>query len=187
MHKGTSDSSRARAGHRFSNPKQTLEELFGRIVFNILSGNTDDQARNHAAFWDGEALSLTPAYDICPQGRTGGAPKAIQRAENKAGRLFCDGFVSFPAAGEVREAGFIQILAHLFVYFHLLRRKYLGVGVPSQPEQLQKFCSPACNNVATPTNWLVTRLHRYRCADCRMGRKRRFCNARESFPRPDYH
>lgn len=58
--------------HRFTEPRQTLEELFGRIVFNILSGNTDDHARNHAAFWDGQALTLTPAYDICPQGRTGG-------------------------------------------------------------------------------------------------------------------
>lgn len=58
--------------HRFTNPKVTLEEMFGRIVFNILSGNTDDHARNHAAFWDGNSLTLTPAYDICPQGRTGG-------------------------------------------------------------------------------------------------------------------
>ncbi|SLK11250.1 type II toxin-antitoxin system HipA family toxin [Novosphingobium mathurense] len=58
--------------HRFTDPKETLEEMFGRIVFNILSGNTDDHARNHAAFWDGKALTLTPAYDICPQGRTGG-------------------------------------------------------------------------------------------------------------------
>ena len=57
--------------HRFTNPVQTLEELFGRIVFNILSGNTDDHARNHAAFWDGKALTLTPAYDICPQSRVG--------------------------------------------------------------------------------------------------------------------
>jgi serine/threonine-protein kinase HipA len=36
-----------------------------------LCGNTDDHARNHAAFWDGQTLRLTPAYDICPQGRTG--------------------------------------------------------------------------------------------------------------------
>ena len=41
------------------------------MVFNILVGNTDDHARNHAAFWDGNQLTLTPAYDICPQGRTG--------------------------------------------------------------------------------------------------------------------
>ncbi|MES9830280.1 MAG: type II toxin-antitoxin system HipA family toxin [Candidatus Thiodiazotropha sp.] len=57
--------------HRFDDPKETLEELFSRIVFNILCGNTDDHARNHAAFWNGKTLSLTPAYDICPQARVG--------------------------------------------------------------------------------------------------------------------
>lgn len=57
---------------RFGEPRATLRELFGRIVFNILVGNTDDHARNHAAFWDGEMLTLTPAYDICPQSRSGG-------------------------------------------------------------------------------------------------------------------
>ncbi len=39
--------------HRFTDPKDTLKELFARLVFNILCGNTDDHARNHAAFWDG--------------------------------------------------------------------------------------------------------------------------------------
>jgi serine/threonine-protein kinase HipA len=57
---------------RFTAPKRTLRELFSRIVFNICVGNTDDHARNHAAFWDGTTLALTPAYDICPQPRAGG-------------------------------------------------------------------------------------------------------------------
>ena len=57
--------------HRFTDPRATLKELYGRICFNVLCGNTDDHARNHAAFWDGRMLTLTPAYDICPQGRTG--------------------------------------------------------------------------------------------------------------------
>lgn len=57
--------------HRFAAPQLTLKELFSRIVFNIFCGNTDDHARNHAAFWDGKGLVLTPAYDICPQNRTG--------------------------------------------------------------------------------------------------------------------
>ena len=57
--------------HRFAEPTHTLRELFARIVFNIFCGNTDDHARNHAAFWDGATLTLTPAYDICPQGRSG--------------------------------------------------------------------------------------------------------------------
>ena len=57
---------------RFVGRTQSLKELFSRIVFNIVVGNTDDHARNHAAFWDGERLELTPAYDICPQARIGG-------------------------------------------------------------------------------------------------------------------
>lgn len=57
--------------HRFDHPKETLRELFSRLVFNILCGNTDDHARNHAAFWDGKQLTLTPSYDLCPQGRAG--------------------------------------------------------------------------------------------------------------------
>ena len=59
--------------HRFTSPKATLHELYGRLVFNVLCGNTDDHARNHAGFWDGEHLTLTPAYDICPQMRSGNA------------------------------------------------------------------------------------------------------------------
>jgi len=56
---------------RFTDPQSSLRELFGRMVFNVLSGNTDDHARNHAAFWDGNNLTLTKAYDICPQPRGG--------------------------------------------------------------------------------------------------------------------
>lgn len=69
--------------YRFTDVPATLKELFSRLVFNILCGNTDDHARNHAAFWDGEMLSLTPAYDICPQGRTGNeASQAMLISDN---------------------------------------------------------------------------------------------------------
>jgi serine/threonine-protein kinase HipA len=61
----------------FTEPEATLRELFGRIVFNILVGNTDDHPRNHAAFVNADAtLTLTPAYDICPQPRS--VPQASQ-------------------------------------------------------------------------------------------------------------
>ncbi len=62
---------------RFTRPDATLRELFSRITFNILTGNTDDHPRNHAAFWDGKALTLTPAYDIAPQPRAGGEAAQI--------------------------------------------------------------------------------------------------------------
>lgn len=75
--------------HRFTVPKATLHELYGRLVFNILCGNTDDHARNHAAFWDGKQLTLTPAYDICPQNRSGNvASQAMLIAgDNRASTL----------------------------------------------------------------------------------------------------
>ena len=69
---------------RFTNPAATLRELFARITFNILVGNTDDHARNHAAFWDGDELSLTPAYDVCPYPRSGGEANQIM-AIDRAG------------------------------------------------------------------------------------------------------
>lgn len=71
--------------HQFANPLQSLHELYKRMVFNILIGNTDDHARNHAAFWDGIALRLTPAYDICPQSRSGGIATQAMNLEGKQG------------------------------------------------------------------------------------------------------
>jgi serine/threonine-protein kinase HipA len=61
---------------QFTDPQRALQELFARIVFNVLSGNTDDHARNHSAFWDGQLRGFTPAYDICPLVRGGG--EAVQ-------------------------------------------------------------------------------------------------------------
>ena len=60
-----------RIRQRFTEPQATLAELYKRPVFNVLVGNTDDHARNHSAFWDGRQLGLRPAYDICPQLRSG--------------------------------------------------------------------------------------------------------------------
>jgi serine/threonine-protein kinase HipA len=71
--------------HQFKNPIKSLHEIYKRIIFNILIGNTDDHARNHAAFWDGSALSLTPAYDICPQNRTGRVATQAMNLEGKQG------------------------------------------------------------------------------------------------------
>jgi serine/threonine-protein kinase HipA len=46
-------------------------DLFRRIAFNIAITNIDDHLRNHAAFWDGAHLDLTPAYDLSPMSRSG--------------------------------------------------------------------------------------------------------------------
>ena len=71
---------------RFAEPLPTLRELFARMTFNVLVGNTDDHARNHAAFWDGAWHTLTPAYDICPQSRTGREASQAMRIHGNARR-----------------------------------------------------------------------------------------------------
>jgi serine/threonine-protein kinase HipA len=86
----------------FAGGRADVRELFARITFNILVGNTDDHARNHAAFWDGKQLSLTPAYDICPQPRTGG--EAAQAMDIGAG-----GFRLSQLAGCVDAAGVYRL------------------------------------------------------------------------------
>jgi len=94
--------------HRFSRPRESLRELFGRMTFNILCGNTDDHARNHSAFWDGHMLELTPAYDICPQSRTGGEASQAMRilGERNLSQLsLClDAAPTFQLAREEAEA-----------------------------------------------------------------------------------
>ncbi len=52
-------------------PKEEMAQLYRRMVFNILTGNNDDHARNHAFFWEGSRYELTPAYDLCPMLRSG--------------------------------------------------------------------------------------------------------------------
>lgn len=48
--------------------KEDLEELFTRMVANIVMGNTDDHARNHALQYNikNKQWALTPAYDMLP-------------------------------------------------------------------------------------------------------------------------
>ncbi|MES1942464.1 HipA-like protein family [Salinisphaera sp. PC39] len=80
-------------------PQEDTVELYRRMVFNILIGNTDDHAKNHACFWDGEWLELTPAYDLLPTPRVGqegrqamdvgdaGKASTLSNARSQAGRF----------------------------------------------------------------------------------------------------
>jgi len=56
---------------RWGAPAGTAEELFARIAFNMAVSNSDDHLRNHAALWNGETATLSPAYDLSPMSRSG--------------------------------------------------------------------------------------------------------------------
>jgi len=47
-------------------PTADLRELYRRIIFSILTGNTDDHLRNHAFLRRRRGWALSPAYDLNP-------------------------------------------------------------------------------------------------------------------------
>lgn len=51
---------------RGSNRAADCEQLFRRVLFNIMIHNTDDHLRNHGFFIDALGIRLSPAYDMNP-------------------------------------------------------------------------------------------------------------------------
>ena len=47
-------------------PEHDLQQLWRRIVFNILISNTDDHLRNHGFLYEDMGWVLSPAYDLNP-------------------------------------------------------------------------------------------------------------------------
>lgn len=65
-------------------PKEDLEALWRRIVFNILISNTDDHLRNHGFLYAGaDGWRLSPAYDLNPV-PTDVRPRVLTTAINEA-------------------------------------------------------------------------------------------------------
>jgi serine/threonine-protein kinase HipA len=84
--------------------------LFERIAFNIAISNSDDHLRNHAAFWNGDQLTLTPAFDLSPGVRSGEtAYQAIAYGRNSE-----------------RESSFLSLVRQAAVY-DLTRRQALEI------------------------------------------------------------
>ena len=46
--------------------RQNLQELYRRVAFNVMFGNTDDHFRNHGFLLTQKGWTLSPAYDINP-------------------------------------------------------------------------------------------------------------------------
>jgi serine/threonine-protein kinase HipA len=70
---------------------EDLEQLFRRVVFNVLVGNRDDHPRNHGFIREPSGWRLSPAYDMNPN---------PSRAEHS---LTLDGKVATPSIELVAE------------------------------------------------------------------------------------
>ena len=61
---------------QLSIPQDELNELFLRMVFNILSNNTDDHAKNFSFIMEKDgSWHLSPAYDLCFILKTAATPE----------------------------------------------------------------------------------------------------------------
>lgn len=123
--------------HRAADPVRNLRELWSRMLFNILVGNTDDHARNHACFWDGKAIRLTPAYDIDPRprlGREANQAMAVTR-EDRRSRIA----TALAAAGmfRLRDDEAVAIAKHQIETIRgMFRRAADAAGVPVSLQNL---------------------------------------------------
>jgi serine/threonine-protein kinase HipA len=83
-------------------PKEDMEALWRRLVFNILISNTDDHLRNHGFLYQGpEGWRLSPAYDLNPV-PTDIKPRILATAINEE-----DNTASLAMAMEV--AGYFEV------------------------------------------------------------------------------
>lgn len=58
----------AQSLRRIGVPLEDLNQLYGRMIFNMLCGNDDDHPRNHAVIWtqSEKRWRLSPAFDVVP-------------------------------------------------------------------------------------------------------------------------
>ena len=56
--------------HGCTDVQQNLRELYRRVAFNVMFGNTDDHFRNHGFLLTPKGWTLSPAYDINPGAKT---------------------------------------------------------------------------------------------------------------------
>ncbi|MEZ8990177.1 type II toxin-antitoxin system HipA family toxin [Vibrio breoganii] len=64
------------------NTKEDLEQLWTRMLFNIMVSNSDDHLRNHGFIFDRAGWRLSPAYDINPTINATGLHLNIDEVDN---------------------------------------------------------------------------------------------------------
>lgn len=74
-------------------PRDDLQELFRRVLFNIRVHNTDDHLRNHGFFIERRGIRLSPAYDLNPTTDRSDLSLAINEIETA-----CDVVIAMDAA-----------------------------------------------------------------------------------------
>lgn len=101
---------------RSDRPVKDCHELFGRMMFNIATGNRDDHAKNHGVLHaGGDAYRLAPAFDLVPIPQVGttarqamivgrhGQDSSLANALTAAGHFMLDADAASAIARRIAE------------------------------------------------------------------------------------
>lgn len=110
-------------------PDQDMEELWKRIVFNILVSNSDDHLRNHGFLLTPKGWRLSPAFDVNPIPQSTGLTLNISEHSNTLDvRLAREVAEQFRVGRERREQLIDQISGAVGQWRHIAGRFGISRG-----------------------------------------------------------
>ena len=118
---------------RGADTKADCEQLFRRVLFNILIHNTDDHLRNHGFFIGEQGIRLSPAYDMNPSIDRTELTLAINEVETA-----CDVAIAMDA---YRDYGLTtqqadRVLQHVQTAIHSWRSEASRLHIPRAEQDL---------------------------------------------------
>jgi serine/threonine-protein kinase HipA len=134
----------ADAIRRYCHPsviRQNNEELFRRMVFNILVTNDDDHLRNHGFVWDPRlgGWALSPLYDVMPRAAVA-TERYLHLGVGPQGRLATlDNALAWHAKFTLSQARACQVIAQVWGVVREWRVYFEQFGVPL--EQMNKVAT----------------------------------------------
>jgi serine/threonine-protein kinase HipA len=108
--------------------ERDMQELFRRMVFNILIDNTDDHEKNHALIaTDAQQYRLSPAYDVLPSGQALGFQQ-MRVGEEEADSTLANALSMAPLFSLKKDAAIRQV-REVVVVVNGWQKHYAECGV----------------------------------------------------------
>jgi serine/threonine-protein kinase HipA len=113
-----------------ANIKANGEQLFRRMVFNIVMDNTDDHEKNHALLVVNNVMTLAPAFDVLPAGQALGYQS--MRVGQEGGASTLENALSEHKSFGITLARAKEVLAEVAVAAHAWPSHFAVAGVSEQ-------------------------------------------------------
>ncbi|WP_264313340.1 type II toxin-antitoxin system HipA family toxin [Pseudomonas putida] len=105
-------------------PDADLQELFKRMCYNALVGNSDDHPRNHAVIWLDGGWRLSPMYDVLPMLEEGPAQTLAMAVGREGSQISRANLLSHHAHFALTREHAEHLLAEVAGWEHELKAHY---------------------------------------------------------------